>query len=488
MTLLALLAPRSDRSSFRTYRRAWEQLTGYERVEVLGRNSRFLQGAATEEGAIAQMVHALRDRKPSTVIISNYTKGGKRFRNALTLHPVCDTDGKYRYCIGIASNADAADADAAVALLLTRKILPSVFEPNTAERALAAKKGLVTVADSLNASPTAMRPESNAVAATGGGGGGGGAASTTPAAEGGGGEGGEGGEGSGSGSVVGRGKGIKTMTAAEEHAVARQYGISLLDFARLVCVDDPARWLTTILRHEAACKVPIHCLAYSLALPLWYHILTLPLAALCARVRVHHHHASQELSKAKECTKEVAREITLAKHSLRLTALEGSAEVEAEARAIWSEMKRAGQNERAAVGGQDEEVALGGYTALVKGRCDAALINLAEGEWLRARPLTQYRLKLSPSARNRCSRCSPLVQPCPGGDTWQACGLSTSRVRPPRSRWSSFSRLRATTTLHATPFSSSCGPPTRSLLTRAASSLACSCSGPTRVAPCPSRI
>ena len=63
---------------------AFERVTGYNRSSVIGRNCRFLQGDATEEGAIAQMVHALRERRACNVIVTNYKKGGQSFRHALT--------------------------------------------------------------------------------------------------------------------------------------------------------------------------------------------------------------------------------------------------------------------------------------------------------------------------------------------------------------------------------------------------------------------
>ena len=67
---------------------AWERLTGYERSEAVGKNCRFLQGESTEEGAIAQMVQSLRDRRSCTVIVSNYKKDGTCFLNRLRIWPL----------------------------------------------------------------------------------------------------------------------------------------------------------------------------------------------------------------------------------------------------------------------------------------------------------------------------------------------------------------------------------------------------------------
>ena len=75
--------------------RAWEALTGYKRSDAVSHNAQMLQGESTEESAIAQMVHAIREKRTTTVIVSNYKKDGSRFRNALTLHPVSDENGKH---------------------------------------------------------------------------------------------------------------------------------------------------------------------------------------------------------------------------------------------------------------------------------------------------------------------------------------------------------------------------------------------------------
>ena len=105
---------------------AWERLTGYARAEVIGRNCRMLQGESTEESSIAQIVHALRDRRSCSVIVSNYKKSGARFRNALTLHPVSDSDGAYRYVIGLASDADAG-SDIMAFMRAALPLLPACF-------------------------------------------------------------------------------------------------------------------------------------------------------------------------------------------------------------------------------------------------------------------------------------------------------------------------------------------------------------------------
>ena len=87
---------------------AWEALTGYARAEVLGHNCRLLQGAETEEAAVAELVRSIRQRRPCVVTLTNYRKDGGRFANELSLHPVFDSRGVYRYIVGVSSDANHA--------------------------------------------------------------------------------------------------------------------------------------------------------------------------------------------------------------------------------------------------------------------------------------------------------------------------------------------------------------------------------------------
>ena len=89
---------------------AWEALTGYARAEVLGHNCRLLQGAETEEAAVAELVRSIRQRRPCVVTLTNYRKDGGRFANELSLHPVFDSRGVYRYIVGVSSDTSVVEA------------------------------------------------------------------------------------------------------------------------------------------------------------------------------------------------------------------------------------------------------------------------------------------------------------------------------------------------------------------------------------------
>ena len=81
--------------------RAFSQLTGYNDNEVLGRNSRFLEGAKTDPLASEAIQQALREVKPIRVEILNYRKDGGTFWNDLSITPVLDDRSLVVYWVGV---------------------------------------------------------------------------------------------------------------------------------------------------------------------------------------------------------------------------------------------------------------------------------------------------------------------------------------------------------------------------------------------------
>ena len=80
---------------------AFESMTGYPREEILGKNSRFLQGNDTDPEALEIIRQALKTDSECQVILKNYRKDGTAFWNALSVSPVRDRSGQLTHFIGI---------------------------------------------------------------------------------------------------------------------------------------------------------------------------------------------------------------------------------------------------------------------------------------------------------------------------------------------------------------------------------------------------
>jgi len=106
---------------------AMVRLTGYPAAEMQGKNCRFLQGKKTEAAAVRVMVTSIRGAKVATVRCTNYRKDGSDFVNVITLHPVLDSHGEYRYSIGMLSDAALASQEGPH-LERLRGLLPTAFD------------------------------------------------------------------------------------------------------------------------------------------------------------------------------------------------------------------------------------------------------------------------------------------------------------------------------------------------------------------------
>jgi len=106
---------------------ARELLVGDSEAEQLGQNCRFLQGPLTQPPSVRVLCKAMEVAKQTTVRITNYKKNGDTFSNVLTLHPVHDSSGAYRYTIGVQSDEKMQQFEGA-ALEQLRRLLPTVFD------------------------------------------------------------------------------------------------------------------------------------------------------------------------------------------------------------------------------------------------------------------------------------------------------------------------------------------------------------------------
>ena len=87
--------------------KAFLDITGYEKHEVLGRNCRFLQGQDTCEKAVNKIREGVRDEKNISVEILNYRKDGSPFWNIFMLSPVRNEDGDTIAFTGVQQDVSA---------------------------------------------------------------------------------------------------------------------------------------------------------------------------------------------------------------------------------------------------------------------------------------------------------------------------------------------------------------------------------------------
>jgi len=78
----------------------FEALTGYSEEEAVGRNCRFLQGAATREQPVAEMRRAIDRAEPVSVELRNYRKDGSQFWDRVSIAPVRDQAGTVTNYVG----------------------------------------------------------------------------------------------------------------------------------------------------------------------------------------------------------------------------------------------------------------------------------------------------------------------------------------------------------------------------------------------------
>ncbi|NTF46660.1 histidine kinase [Rhizobium sp. AC27/96] len=92
---------------------AFQLLTGYDQLEILGKNCRFLQGPETDAGAVAQIRSAIADGESISVEVLNYRKDGSKFWNALYLSPVRNDEGQIQFFfasqLDVSKHVDATD-------------------------------------------------------------------------------------------------------------------------------------------------------------------------------------------------------------------------------------------------------------------------------------------------------------------------------------------------------------------------------------------
>ncbi len=107
--------------------RAFEEITGYCAIEVIGRNCRFLQDNDSKQPEIQEIRNAVAKVNGCSVVFRNYRKDGIMFWNELTISPVLNSKGQLTHYIGIQVDVSVTK-QAEVALRISKDHLKIALE------------------------------------------------------------------------------------------------------------------------------------------------------------------------------------------------------------------------------------------------------------------------------------------------------------------------------------------------------------------------
>jgi len=79
----------------------FEQITGYRKEEILGRNCRFLQNGDRDQAQIDRIRFLLKNGVEGTALLRNYRKDGTLFWNELSIAPIRDSNNNITHFVGI---------------------------------------------------------------------------------------------------------------------------------------------------------------------------------------------------------------------------------------------------------------------------------------------------------------------------------------------------------------------------------------------------
>lgn len=122
---------------------AFEALTGYEAMEVLGRNCRFLQTSETDAPTVARIAAALDQSGAANADLLNARRDGSRFWNRINITTVSDPAGRaaFRIATQVDVSGEYRNEDVGRELALTRQRLIEAKERLRVAQAVAGAAG-----------------------------------------------------------------------------------------------------------------------------------------------------------------------------------------------------------------------------------------------------------------------------------------------------------------------------------------------------------
>ncbi len=135
--------PRLDDDPIVYVNRAFEDLTGFAAKNVLGRNCRFLQSAASDAAVAKSIALALSQHEAVTVDVLNERRDGTTFWNRLNIATILDADGApaYRFATQADVTSEYADEAIAAQLKISRQKLVEANERLRVAQSIAGAAG-----------------------------------------------------------------------------------------------------------------------------------------------------------------------------------------------------------------------------------------------------------------------------------------------------------------------------------------------------------
>lgn len=91
---------------------AWTRLCGHTQEASAGKTLKMLQGPATERAMVDELVAGLLDGRASEIIVTNYDKSGRAFKNHLRAEPIYNDEGEVTHFLGLLREVDQRHASA----------------------------------------------------------------------------------------------------------------------------------------------------------------------------------------------------------------------------------------------------------------------------------------------------------------------------------------------------------------------------------------
>eukprot|EP00276_Gloeochaete_wittrockiana_P009952 CAMPEP_0184658036 /NCGR_PEP_ID=MMETSP0308-20130426/23338_1 /TAXON_ID=38269 /ORGANISM="Gloeochaete witrockiana, Strain SAG 46.84" /LENGTH=730 /DNA_ID=CAMNT_0027096613 /DNA_START=51 /DNA_END=2243 /DNA_ORIENTATION=+ len=136
----------------------FQQMTGYTKEEIIGRNCRFLQGQETDNDTVKGIGQAIKEGREYLTEVLNYRKDGTPFWNLVYITPIQDTAGRTCNYVGVQFDITASNVSS---LEPTSNFSPSgtgveIIEPRTPEQQVLKRSGMALAANPEEGSTKAL--------------------------------------------------------------------------------------------------------------------------------------------------------------------------------------------------------------------------------------------------------------------------------------------------------------------------------------------